>query len=556
MILVQNRCVFCKDPAPESLWLGHASSNHIDDGHFVGWNLSCWNPFADAFVDQEPTMNLASIIDSHGAQVPAFISQGRTTTYGELRDQVEGFRGSLMNLGVKAGDRVAMACGNGRGFVIAYLATIGAGAIAVPLNPLSPSPELESELISVDPIAIIVEPSGVGSFCGVNRSRLTSLRHVIVTDQSSSTSLGDTTAVHLFEDLLNGPATKWVSLPAPTPAVLIFTSGTAGSPRAATLSHGNLLENICQNNSTSDHIKEGDVVFGVLPMFHIFGLNVVLGMSLMAGACVVLVQRFDPVTAVETIIERNITIVPGAPPVWIAISLMEGVNASAFATVRMALTGAARMPEDATERLKRKFNIDLREGYGLTEAAPVVTSSVGIEPRRGSVGRAVEGLEVRVVDSEGDDVPVGDSGEVLVRGPNVFVGYWNDPVTTARVIDKDGWLHTGDVAMVDDDGYLYLVDRAKDLIIVSGFNVYPAEVEEVLKRHPAVLEAGVVGVPHPTTGEAVKAFVVLQKGASVDEDALIDHCHDHVARYKCPNKVLIVDELPRNTFGKLLRRSL
>ena len=501
-------------------------------------------------------MNLASIIDSHDAKVPAFISQGRTTTYGELRDQVEGFRGSLMNLGVKAGDRVAMACGNGRGFVVAYLATIGAGAIAVPLNPLSPSPELESELISVDPIAIIVEPSGVGSFHGVNRSRLTSLRHVIVTDQSSSTSLGDATAVHLFDDLLNGPATKWVSLPAPTPAVLIFTSGTAGSPRAATLSHGNLLENICQNNSTSDHIKEGDVVFGVLPMFHIFGLNVVLGMSLMAGACVVLVQRFDPVTAVETIIDRNITIVPGAPPVWIAISLMEGVNASAFATVRMALTGAARMPEDATERLKRKFNIELREGYGLTEAAPVVTSSVGIEPRRGSVGRAVEGLEVRVVDSEGDDVPVGDSGEVLVRGPNVFVGYWNDPVTTARVIDKDGWLHTGDVAMVDDDGYLYLVDRAKDLIIVSGFNVYPAEVEEVLKRHPAVLEAGVVGVPHPTTGEAVKAFVVLQKGASVDEDALIDHCHDHVARYKCPNKVLIVDELPRNTFGKLLRRSL
>jgi long-chain acyl-CoA synthetase len=501
-------------------------------------------------------MNLASIIDSHGAQVPAFISQGRTTTYGELRDQVEGFRGSLMNLGVKAGDRVAMVCGNGRGFVIAYLATIGAGAIAVPLNPLSPGPELESELISVDPIAIIVEPSGVGSFHGVDRSRLISLRHIIVTDQSSSTSLGDATTVHLFDDLLNGPATTWVSLPAPTPAVLIFTSGTAGSPRAATLSHGNLLENICQNNSTSDHIKEGDVVFGVLPMFHIFGLNVVLGMSLMAGACVVLVQRFDPVTAVETIIERNITIVPGAPPLWIAISLMEGVNASAFATVRMALTGAARMPEDATERLKRKFNIDLREGYGLTEAAPVVTSSVGIEPRRGSVGRAVEGLEVRVVDSEGDDVPVGDSGEVLVKGPNVFVGYWNDPVTTARVIDKDGWLHTGDIAMVDDDGYLYLVDRAKDLIIVSGFNVYPAEVEEVLKRHPAVLEAGVVGVPHPTTGEAVKAFVVLQKGASVDEDALIDHCHDHVARYKCPNKVLIVDELPRNTFGKLLRRSL
>lgn len=501
-------------------------------------------------------MNLASIIDSHEAEAPAFISQGRTTTYGELRGQVEGLRGSLMDLGIKAGDRVGLICGNGRAFVIAYLATIGAGAIAVPLNPLSPAPELESELLSVDPIAIVVEPSGVASFRGVDRSRLTSLRHVVATDLKSLPSLSGDAKLHQFDDLLNGPATKWVSLPAPTPAVLIFTSGTAGSPRAATLSHGNLLENICQNNSTSDHIRAGDVVFGVLPMFHIFGLNVVLGMSLMAGACVVLVQRFDPVTAVETIIDRSVTIVPGAPPVWIAISLMEDVKPSAFASVRMALTGAARMPEDAAERLKRKFNIDVREGYGLTEASPVVTSSVGIETRRGSVGRAVEGLEVRVVDTEGDDVPVGDSGEVLVKGPNVFVGYWNDPVATARVIDDEGWLHTGDIATVDDDGYLYLVDRAKDLVIVSGFNVYPAEVEEVLKRHPAVLEAGVVGVPHPHTGEAVKAFVVLKPGAIVDEDALIDHCHDHIARYKCPNKVLIVDELPRNTFGKLLRRSL
>lgn len=509
-------------------------------------------------------MNLASIVDAHDEQSTAIISRGRATSYGELRHQIDAFRGSLMQLEIKPGDRVAMMCGNGRWFVVAYLATVGMGAIAVPLNPLSPTPELEKELEAVDPIAVLVEASGVPSFSQVDRRRLASLRQVIITDESSSGAVsaavaagsGHTVTIHPFDEMLQGPPTKWVSLPDHTPAVLMFTSGTAGAPRAAILTHGNLLENICQNNSTNDKIGPTDVVFGILPMFHIFGLNVVLGLSLMAGACVVLIQRFDPVTAVETIVERGITIMPGAPPVWVALSLMEGVDAAAFSTVRMALTGAARMPEDAADRLERKFGIQLLEGYGLTEASPVVTSSVGIPVRRGSVGRAVDGIEVRVVDENSDDVPIGDSGEVLVRGANVFEGYWKDADATARVLDSEGWLHTGDIAMVDDDGYLYLVDRAKDLIIVSGFNVYPAEVEEVLLRHPAVAEAGVVGVAHPHTGEAVRAFVVLREGAEADEDTLIDHCHDHIARYKCPSKVIIVDELPRNVSGKLLRRAL
>lgn len=511
-------------------------------------------------------MNLASIVDPHDANATAIISRGRATTYGELRNQVEAFRGSLMQMEIKPGDRVALLCGNGRWFVVAYLATIGMGAIAVPLNPLSPTPELEGEIVAVDPIAVLVEASGVPSFAGVDRSKLVSLRHIIVTDEKSIDAVRNPgpgrevphheVAIHPFDELLQGPPTKWASLPDHTPAALMFTSGTAGSPRAAILSHGNLLENICQNNSTSDKIGPNDVVFGVLPMFHIFGLNVVLGMSLMAGASVVLVQRFDPVTAVETIVERKITIFPGAPPVWVALSLMEDVDPSAYATVRIALTGAARMPDDVAERMSRKFGVVLREGYGLTEASPVVTSSVGIDVKRGSVGRALDGVEVRVVDENGEDAPVGDSGEVWVRGPNVFEGYWKDAEATARVLDADGWLHTGDVAMVDDDGYLYLVDRAKDLIIVSGFNVYPAEVEDVLLRHPAVAEAGVVGVAHPHTGEAVRAFVVLKPGAEADEDTLIDHCHDHIARYKCPSKVLVVDELPRNVSGKLLRRAL
>jgi long-chain acyl-CoA synthetase len=339
-------------------------------------------------------------------------------------------------------------------------------------------------------------------------------------------------------------------------AVLIFTSGTAGSPQAAMLSHGNLLANLEQSRSVGVHIEPTDVVYGVLPMFHIFGLNVVLGQSLLGGATVVLVQRFDPSTALDTIRDRGVTVLPGAPPLWVSFSGFTEAPADSFAGVRLALTGAARMPDEAMHRLEERFGLVLAEGYGLTEASPVVTSSAGMPVKYGSVGRVLSGMEVRLVDESGDDTLEGDAGEVWVKGPNVFLGYWNEPALTARVLTADGWLRTGDIATVDADGYLYLVDRAKDLIIVSGFNVYPAEVEEVLAEHPGVAEVGVVGVPHPHTGEAVKAFLVPEDGVHLDEEQLIEWCTDHLARYKCPNKILFVDQLPRNVSGKLLRRAL
>ena len=501
-------------------------------------------------------MNLASIVDGHEDSRPAIVSRGRVTDYGTLRSQVAGLRGSLVALGVGRNDRVALVCGNSRAFVVSYLATIGLGAIAVPLNPLAPAPELQRELEVVSPTLVVLEASGMPSFAGLSFDRLASLRHVILTDRQGATSIPDSLDAHSFDEMVVGDPVPVVEVDDHQPAVLVFTSGTAGSPRAAILTHRNLMANIEQNRRMPDHVRADDVVFGVLPVFHIFGLNVVIGMSLDAGASIVLVQRFDPVTAIETIGQRGVTVVPGAPPIWVAWSMLEGFGTSHFASVRLALTGAARTPPEVADRLAEKFGITLREGYGLTEASPVVTSSVGVEPRRESVGRVVPGVEVRVVDSDGSDIIAGDSGEVLVRGENVFVGYWNDAAATARVLDDDGWLHTGDIATVDGDGYLYLLDRAKDLIIVSGFNVFPAEVEEVLMRHPAVREAGVVGVPHPQTGESVRAYVVLNEGHEADEDTLIDHCHDHVARYKCPNKVLIVESLPHNHFGKLLRRSL
>ncbi|MCY7299322.1 MAG: AMP-binding protein, partial [Ilumatobacteraceae bacterium] len=377
-----------------------------------------------------------------------------------------------------------------------------------------------------------------------------SVQHVVATEPGTVDGADST-----FDDLLGAQQVQAIEVDDDDLAALIFTSGTAGSPRAAMLSHGNLLSNLEQGRST-DGILEDDVVFGVLPMFHIFGLNVVLGLTLARGATVILVQRFDPFTALETITDRGVTVIPGAPPLWLAFSHFDQIPANSFATVRLALTGAAKMPEEATRHLQTRFGIVLREGYGLTEASPVVTSSAGLTPKIGSVGKVLDGIQVRLVDENGDDALADDSGEIWVKGPNVFKGYLNEPEATARVLTADGWLRTGDIAVVDDEGFLYLVDRAKDLIIVSGFNVYPAEVEEVLMEHPDVQEVGVVGVPHPHTGEAVKAFVVLRPGATAHEDTLISWCLDNLARYKCPAKILFVDELPRNVSGKLLRRSL
>ena len=494
-------------------------------------------------------MNLANIIEAHPADKIALISRGRETTYGTLRDQVAGARGGLLELGVRPGDSVALLIANNRLFVVSYLAVLGIGAIAVPLNPTSPGAEIERELSAVGASTVVVGPSALASWKHVDRAKVPTVQFVVVAE-------GDLAEATSLDQLMVSPAAPIADVDDDQIAVLIFTSGTAGSPRAAMLSHGNLLANIEQASQADSSTRPDDVVYGVLPMFHIFGLNVVLGISFAVGATVVLVQRFDPSTAMETIRDRKVTVVPGAPPMWVAFSQCEDAPADSFATVRSASTGAAKMPEEAIRRMESLFGVQLAEGYGLTEASPVVTSSRDGQVRIGSVGKVLDGIDVRLVDETGDDVLDGDAGEIWVKGPNVFKGYLNDPVSTARVLTADGWLRTGDIAITDDDGFLYLIDRAKDLIIVSGFNVYPKEVEDVLIDYPGVAEVGVIGVPHPHTGEAVKAFVVAAPGVHLDEDALIDHCLDQLARYKCPSKILFVDELPRNVSGKLLRREL
>jgi long-chain acyl-CoA synthetase len=498
-------------------------------------------------------VNLASIIDDHDGQRVAIISRNESTTYDELRARTDRERARLAQLGLADGDRIAIVCSNGLPFAVTYLAALGLGLVVVPLNPTSPGPELEHQLRAISAKAIVVDRSAVASWRHVDRAAVPSLEHVLTVDEAE---LDDATGSLDRPDGEEGPAVAVADLPADHLAVLMFTSGTAGSPRAAMLTHGNLLANLDQIRATTHRTGPDDVTYGVIPLFHIFGLNVVLGTTLQAGGTLVLVQRFDPDTALESIRARGVTVVPGAPSMWVAFSHFEEAPADAFATVRVAYSGAAKLPVATSRLLEERFGLVVAEGYGLTEASPTVTTSTGLQPKYGSVGAVLDGIELRIVDEVGQDALVGDAGEIWVRGPNVFAGYLDDPEATARVLTPDGWLRTGDIGYCDDEGFVYLVDRAKDLVIVSGFNVYPAEVEDVLAKAPGVAEVGVIGVPHPHTGEAVKAFVVAEPGVSVDEETLIEFAHEHLARYKCPSKILVVDELPRNANGKLLRRAL
>ena len=339
-------------------------------------------------------------------------------------------------------------------------------------------------------------------------------------------------------------------------AALVYTSGTTGRSKGAMLSRGNLAANQDQVLATPLAITEDDTVLGVLPLFHIYAMNVGLGASIRAGATILLVERFDPQRTLEDIERHRVTVILGAPPMYVAWLDTPGARERDLSSVRMAVSGAAPLPASVLNRFADELGVPIWEGYGLTEASPAVTTNaMGEEIRPGSVGKPLPGVEVRLVDDRGRDVDLGDPGEVWVRGDNVFSGYWNDDAATAEAL-VDGWLCTGDVGVFDEDGYLRLVDRKRDLIIVSGFNVYPREVEEVLYRHPNIAEAAVIGVAHRYTGEAVKAVVVPRHGTELTEDDVLDHCRRSLARFKCPDIVVITDQLPHTSTGKVLRRLL
>lgn len=487
-------------------------------------------------------MNLAGLLRSAARAAPdkpALIAGPSSIDFAGFDAQADRLAAWLVTQGIEPGDRVAIAMGNVPQFAFSYFGALRAGAVVVPIN----------VMLTQDEVAHVLEDSGA--------------RIVVVAPGAAD--VAEQAASSL--DVKVFSASNWGDLPEAGDvevdrsdddlAVLAYTSGTTGEPKGAMLTHGNLLANLeQQRQARKDEITGDDVLLLALPLFHIFGLNVTLGQLVLNAATGVLVDRFDPIAALKTIQEHGVTVVFGAPTMYLAWLETPGAEQYDVSSVRWAVSGAAPLPAETVGRFKEVFGIDIFEGYGLTETAPTVTTNrVADAPRAGSIGKPVPGIDLRLVDEDGNDVELGDPGEIVIRGPNVFKGYWNRPDETERAF-RDGWFRTGDVAVRDEDGYLYIVDRKRDLIIVSGFNVFPNEVETALLANPKVAEAAVVGEAHPYTGETVKAFVRLVPGEVADEQDLISDARSRLARFKSPTSVEIVDELPRLPTGKVLRRAL
>ena len=486
------------------------------------------------------------MLRSTAARVPertalVVASTGTAYTFEDLDREADRVAGGLAAIGVGKGDRVALGMHNVAEFPFGYFGILRAGAVVVPLNIMLTDTEVQRVLSDSGAKAAISAPP-FSETVVKGASEL----DVRVFDSASWDELG----------ALGGSASD-PDLSEEDLAVLAYTSGTTGEPKGVMLTHGNLLANLDQQMSIPEaHVTEDDVLFLALPLFHIFGLNVTLGLLVMNGAKGVLVERFEPVPALNLIQQEKVTVIFGAPPMYTAWCATPGADQYDLSAVRLAISGAAPLPADVLREFRDIFNVEIYEGYGLTETAPTLTSNRMTEkPRPGSIGKPLPGIELRIVDESGTDVELGDPGEIIVRGPNVFKGYWQRAEATEQVL-RDGWFRTGDIAVQDEDGYLYLVDRKRDLIIVSGFNVFPSEVETALLQNPVIAEAAVIGQPHPYTGETVKAFVVLEPGQQSNEAAVIDDVQKHLAKFKCPTSVEIVDSLPHLLTGKVLRRAL
>jgi long-chain acyl-CoA synthetase len=481
----------------------------------------------------------------------ALIFHDQPISYAAVEHEVERAAGGLAGLGIRKGDRVAVMVHNVPQFVYAYYGILRLGAVMVPLNTMYTIEEVGTIVADAEARAIVVADPFLSSVEGL-REGLPMLEHVVV---AGSAPMG---AMSWEQMTARAPeATMQASIGNDDLAVLAYTSGTTGKPKGAMLTHANLLANLDQMSGVETLAEaEPDVVLLALPMFHIYALNVILGVTIGVGATALLLERFDAVGSLEAAERHRATVLFGAPPMFIAWLNTPGAERYDLSSVRLAVSGAAPLPGRILEEFQRRFGITIWEGYGLTETAPAVTSNaMGLTPKPASIGRPLPGLDVRLVDEHGDEVEDGDPGEIVVRGPNVFRGYWRDQAATQEVLEE-GWLHTGDVAYADEDGYLFLVDRKKDLIIVSGFNVFPREVEDVLYRHPKIAEVAVVGIPHPYTGEAVKAIVSLKPGETATEEEIIEFCRRSLARFKVPQVVDFVKELPHSQTGKVLRRAL
>ena len=464
------------------------------------------------------------------------------TSFAEFDAEVDRVAAALQEWGLQPGDRVAIVMPNHRHFPFSHFGVLRAGGVVVPTNVMLTAPEMQKVFTDAEARFVLAAPP----FTKVAQEAAegTKVEKFLSTDEWSS--LGDL-----------GRKPTEVMRDEGDLAVLAYTSGTTGEPRGAMLTHGNLLSNLRQQMAIPDEkVEEDDVLFLALPMFHIFGLNVPLGLLVLNGASGVLLERFEPIATLKLIQDRKVSVLFGAPTMYAAWADTPGADQYDLSSVRLAISGAAPLSPEVLSNFSDMFGVQIYEGYGMTETAPTLTTNrMAQGPRAGSIGKPLPEVEIRLVGDDGNDVELGDTGEIWVKGPNVFQGYWNRPGDSEACF-TDGWFRTGDIAVKDEEGYLYIVDRKRDLIIVSGFNVFPSEVESALLENPKVADAGVVGEKHPYTGEAVKAFVVLHEGQEADEAELLRDVQLRLARFKCPSHIEIVDSLPRLLTGKVLRRAL
>ena len=491
--------------------------------------------------------DVAELVMAAAAEQPERLavveSGGRSVTWAGLEDEVGRIATGLGAAGLVGGQRVMLVAGNRLEFVTTYLGVLRAQAVAVPVNPGSAVGEL-ARMLEDSGSRVVVADAGTVDAVREAVAFVDPAPRVVVIGEAS------------YDELRAAPARPVPPLQDPEKlAALLYTSGTSGRPRAAMLTHRALLANLEQVAAVEPPMIHGDdVVLGVLPLFHVYGLNAVLGGVLRHRARLVLVERFDPHEILGLIDDEACSVVPVAPPVF-AYWEDEADLAVQLGAVRLVLSGSAPLSAEAVERFTARTGIPVHQGYGLTEAAPVVTSTLcSVEAKPGSVGAALPGVELRLVDETGRAPDGEDPGEIQVRGANLFSGYWPDG---AGGPDGDGWWSTGDVGFLDEDGDLFLVDRLKELVIVSGFNVYPTEVEDVIEEVPGVVDVAVIGVEHPVTGEAVVAYV-RAPGADADAiaEAVREHCGVRLARFKQPSRIEVVDELPKTVTGKVQKGRL
>ncbi|OIJ65117.1 long-chain-fatty-acid--CoA ligase [Streptomyces mangrovisoli] len=521
--------------------------------------------------------NLATLLltsaAAHGERV-AVRHDDSTLTYRQLDEASARLAAALRAHGVRPGDRVTMTLPNVPAFPVVYYGILRAGAVAVPMNPLLKEREAAFVLRDSGARVALAHPA-----CADEVAKAAAAAGTTFLTTDAATGSGTDATTGSGTDAATGSGTDPVTesdtdlAPADAgvvdrsddaTAVILYTSGTTGTPKGAELTHRNLLSNTSTTAETLLRLGPDDVLFGGLPLFHAFGQTCAMNTAVAAGATLTLLPRFDPVTALEIMHRDEVSVFLGVPTMYSALLHAErpGDRPAAPPRLRLAVSGGAALPVEVLHGFEKTFGAPVLEGYGLSETSPMAAFNHPDRPRKaGSIGTPVRGVELRLVADDGTvlDPAAQDArdaiGEIAVRGENVMKGYFANPDADALAF-RDGWFHTGDLARVDEDGCYFIVDRKKDLIIRSGYNVYPREIEEVLYGHPAIAECAVVGVAHPSHGEEVAAAVVLRPGERATADEIRAYAKEQVAAYKYPRVVTVVAALPKGPTGKILKREL